>query len=88
MRWQRIAGIIMVLFLALRPDLALGFAPLVLPLLFAPQLAVITSRRTAGEALAAKGYLVTPPEDGVAAAMLPIRGEARAHTQQQVAQAV
>jgi membrane glycosyltransferase len=87
MRWQRIAGAVMVVFLALRPDLALGFAPLVLPLLFAPQLAVITSRRAVGDALAAKGYLVTPADDGVAAAMLPIRGEARAYAHQ-VAQAV
>lgn len=65
MRWQMIAGVAFVAALCVRPDLATWFAPIVLPLVLAAPICVWTSRVKAGEALAAKGFLVTPDEDGV-----------------------
>ena len=65
MRWQMIAGVAFLAPLCVRPDLATWFAPIVLPLLFAAPIAVWTSRVRAGDALAAKGFLLTPAQDGV-----------------------
>lgn len=62
MRWQMITGLGFCAGLAFRPDLALTFAPIVLPLLFAPVLAVLTSRASLGERAARAGCLVTPEE--------------------------
>ena len=65
MRWQMIAGVGFLIPLAVRPDLATWFAPIVLPLLLAAPITVWTSRVRSGDKLAAKGYLVTPVQDGV-----------------------
>ena len=62
MRWQMITGLGFCAGLAFRPDLSLMFAPIVLPLLFAPALAVWTSRVSIGERAARAGCLVTPEE--------------------------
>lgn len=67
MRWQMATGVMFVMALFVRPDLATWFAPIVLPLLFAAPIAVFTSRVSTGEAFAKKGWLVTPEEDGVSA---------------------
>jgi membrane glycosyltransferase len=66
MRWQMVTGVMFTLGLCVRPDLATWFAPIVLPLLFAAPIAVFTSRRSIGETLASKGWMVTPDEDAVA----------------------
>jgi len=65
MRWQMIAGAGFAAALCVRPDLAAWFAPIVLPLLLAAPIAVWSSRARAGDALARKGFLVTPAQDGV-----------------------
>lgn len=65
MRWQTLAGLAFVAALTFRPDLATWFAPIVLPLLLSAPLAVWTSRRSAGDAFARAGLLVTPEQDGV-----------------------
>jgi membrane glycosyltransferase len=65
MTWQMAAGLAFAVCLCFRPDLAVSFAPIVLPLLFAAPLAVLTSRRRTGEAFARKGLLVTPVDHGV-----------------------
>lgn len=65
MRWQMIAGVGFIAPLCVRPDLATWFAPIVLPLLLAAPIAVWTSRVRSGDALAKKGFLVTPAQDGV-----------------------
>jgi membrane glycosyltransferase len=68
MGWQMTTGVAFVLGLCARPDLAICFAPIVLPLLFAAPLAVFTSRRSAlGRAL------VTPDEHGVSATPVVFR---------------
>lgn len=67
MSWQMAAGALFVAALSFRPDLAICFAPIVLPLLFAAPLAVLTSRRRTGEALARAGILVTPDDHGATA---------------------
>jgi hypothetical protein len=69
---QMLAGVGFTAALCFRPDLAVSFAPIVLPLLFAAPLAVWTSRRGAGDALARAGYLVTP-EDGAVSATPAVR---------------
>jgi membrane glycosyltransferase len=63
MRWQMGVGLGFCAALAFRPDLATFFVPIVGPLLLAAPIAVWTSRRATGGALAAKGYLVTPAGD-------------------------
>jgi len=73
MAWQMAAGLAFVLALCLRPDLAICFAPVVLPLLFAAPLAVLTSRRDAGDAAARAGLLVTPDDHGVSATPVVLR---------------
>jgi len=72
MRWQLVVGALFAFALAFRPDLSLFFAPIVLPLLAAPWIAMWTSRRRAGDAFAARGWMVIPEEDGsVSVAALP-----------------
>lgn len=73
MRWQMIAGVLFSAALCVRPDLATWFAPIVLPLLLAPAVAVWTSRVRSGDALAAKGFLVTPAQDGVSVSPAVLR---------------
>lgn len=65
MRWQMIAGVGFMVPLCVRPDLATWFAPIVLPLLLSAPITVWTSRVRSGDALARKGFLVTPVQDGV-----------------------
>ena len=65
MRWQMVAGVAFIIPLCVRPDLATWFAPIVLPLLLAAPITVWTSRVRSGDKLAAKGFLVTPAQDGV-----------------------
>jgi membrane glycosyltransferase len=67
MRGQMIAGAAFVGALCVRPDLAICFAPIVLPLLLAAPLVVFTSRAGPGEALARAGVLLTPRDRGVSA---------------------
>ena len=67
MTWQMIAGAVFVAGLVSRPDMALCFAPIVLPLLFAAPLAVFTSRLPLGDAMARAGLLATPDERGLGA---------------------
>lgn len=72
MRWQMVVGACFVIALAFRPDLSMFFAPIVLPLLASPWIAMWTSRRRAGDAFAARGWMIIPEEDGsVAVAALP-----------------
>ncbi|WP_296820690.1 hypothetical protein [Brevundimonas sp.] len=75
MRWQMVTGVGFAIALSFRPDLATFFAPIVLPLLFAPWLAMWTSRRSTGDAFAARGLLVIPDENAVTATtvVLPTR---------------
>jgi membrane glycosyltransferase len=76
MRPQMLTGLIFALGLSFRPDLALSFAPIVLPLLAAAPLAVLTSRRSAGEAFARRGLLAIPDDERTSAiAVVP-----KAHT--------
>ena len=63
MGWQMFVGAGFAVALCWRPDLIAFFVPIVLPLLFAPALAVMTSRRRWGEAVASRGYLLIP-DDG------------------------
>jgi membrane glycosyltransferase len=65
MRWQMVAGVGFAAALCVRPDLATWFAPIVMPLLLAAPIAVWSSRVRSGDALAAKGFLLTPVQDGV-----------------------
>jgi membrane glycosyltransferase len=72
MRWQMVVGALFAGALCFRPDLASFFAPIVLPLLAAPWIAVWTSRRTSGDAFAERGLMVIPEEDGsVSVSTLP-----------------
>ena len=77
MTWQMIAGLAFAAGLWFRPDLAVCFAPIVLPLLFAAPLAVLTSRRATGERLARAGYLVTPDDHGLSATPVVFRATPR-----------
>lgn len=78
MRWQMVTGLAFVIALSFRPDLATFFAPIVLPLLAAPWLAVWSSKRATGEAFARDGLLVIPDENVVSATtmVLPPRAPA------------
>jgi membrane glycosyltransferase len=69
MAWQVTAGVGFSVALAFRADLVSFFLPIVLPLLFAPALAVWTSRRSTGEAFAERGFLVTPEDEDRASSM-------------------
>ena len=77
MRWQMGVGLGFCAALAFRPDLATFFIPIVGPLLLAAPIAVWTSRRATGEALAAKGYLVTPAGDEQSATPSVLHGPMR-----------
>jgi membrane glycosyltransferase len=77
MRWQMIAGLAFAAGLAVRPDMALSFAPIVLPLLFAAPLAVFSSRLSLGERLASAGLLATPDDHGLSAMPVVFRPVAR-----------
>lgn len=65
-RWELRAGIVFAAALLARPDLALFFAPIVVPLLLSPVLAKITSRADVGAAARYAGFLLTPEELGEA----------------------
>ncbi len=80
MAWQMAAGLLFTAGLCVRPDLAVCFAPIVLPLLLAAPLAVFTSRRNVGEGLADAGFLATPDEHGVSATPVVFRGPVRPAT--------
>ena len=77
MTWQMIAGLVFTAALAFRPDMALCFAPIVLPLLFAAPLAVFTSRLSVGERMARAGLLATPDDHGLSATPVVFRPLAR-----------
>jgi membrane glycosyltransferase len=77
MTWQMIAGVVLVAVLWFRPDMALCFAPIVLPLLFAAPLAVFTSRLSLGDRMARSGWLATPDEHGLSATPVAFRPIAR-----------
>jgi membrane glycosyltransferase len=77
MRPQMIAGGLFTAALCLRPDLAISFAPIVLPLLFAAPLAVLTSRQRTGELFARAGILTTPDDDRTSAIATVPAGAAR-----------
>jgi len=77
MRWQMAVGLGFCAALAFRPDLATFFMPIVGPLLLAAPIAVWTSRRTTGEALAARGFLVTPAGDEQSATPSVLHGPVR-----------
>jgi membrane glycosyltransferase len=77
MTWQMIASVIFVAALWFRPDMALCFAPIVLPLLFAAPLAVFTSRLSLGDRMARSGWLATPDEHGLSATPVVFRPVAR-----------
>jgi membrane glycosyltransferase len=77
MTWQMIASVIFVAALWFRPDMALCFAPIVLPLLFAAPLAVFTSRLSLGDRMARSGWLATPDEHGLSATPVAFRPIAR-----------
>jgi membrane glycosyltransferase len=53
--------------------MALCFAPIVLPLLFAAPLTVFTSRLSVGETLARAGLLTTPDDHGLSAVPVVFR---------------
>jgi len=70
MGWQMVAGLGFAAGLCFRPDLAICFAPIVAPLLLSAPLAVLTSRRSLGEAALRAGFLATP--DGPVAGANPV----------------
>jgi membrane glycosyltransferase len=70
MGWQMLAGVGFAAGLCFRPDLAICFAPIVAPLLLSAPLAVLTSRRSLGEAALRAGFLATP--DDLAASASPV----------------
>lgn len=78
MTWQMVTGVAFAAALCVRPDLAICFAPIVLPLLLAAPLAVLTSRRSAGEAVARAGFLATPDDHGLSAMPVVFRAPVRA----------
>jgi membrane glycosyltransferase len=61
-RWQINTGLLFTAILTLAPHLVIWFAPIVLPLLASPFIAVWTSRRDLGAAAGRLGLLVTPEE--------------------------
>jgi membrane glycosyltransferase len=77
MAWQMFTGAAFVVALCFRPDLAVCFAPIVLPLLLAPVLARVSARREAGEAVARAGFLMTPDDHGVSATPVVFHPAAR-----------
>jgi membrane glycosyltransferase len=77
MRWQMAAGLGFCAALAFRPDLASFFVPIVGPLLLAAPIVVWTSRRSTGDAMARKGFLVTPAGDEQSATPSVLHGPVR-----------
>jgi len=77
MSWQMASGLAFAAALFVRPDLAICFAPIVLPLLLAAPLAVLTSRRGVGDAIAEAGFLRTPDDQGASATPVVFRTSAR-----------
>jgi membrane glycosyltransferase len=77
MAWQMFTGAAFVVALAFRPDLAVCFAPIVLPLLLAPILASLTARGALGEAVARAGFLTTPDDHGLSATPVVFHAFAR-----------
>jgi membrane glycosyltransferase len=77
MVWQMMTGLAFCAGLAFRPDLASWFAPVVLPLLFSPALAVLTSRQVTGETFVKAGYLITPDGDAISATPAMLHGTVR-----------
>jgi membrane glycosyltransferase len=77
MGWQMVAGLGFAVGLCFRPDLAICFAPIVLPLLLSAPLAVLTSRRSLGEAAVRAGFLTTPNDHGASANRIVFRPGAR-----------
>ncbi|MCR5879432.1 hypothetical protein [Phenylobacterium sp. J367] len=75
MRPQMFCGLAFTAALCFRPDLAICFAPIVLPLLFAAPISVWSSRRSTGDAFADRGLMVTPADD-VASSMPAVFGAA------------
>jgi membrane glycosyltransferase len=61
-RWEINTGLLFAAILTLAPHLVLWFAPIVLPLLASPFIAVLTSRRDLGHWAGRSGLLVTPEE--------------------------
>jgi membrane glycosyltransferase len=64
MAWQMAAGVGFAAALVVRPDLAVFFLPIVVPLLFAPAVAVWTACRQSDLELERTGVLFTPRETG------------------------
>jgi membrane glycosyltransferase len=79
MRPQMLTGAAFTVTLCFRPDLAICFAPIVLPLLFAAPLAVLTSRRSTGDSFAERGLLVTPSDEGSSAVTSVVTGLRSGH---------
>lgn len=83
MRWHTAIGAAFVAGLCVRPDLSLAFAPIVLPLLLAPALAVFTSRRLSARRLAGFAVMREPMDVAAAPAVAaPGRPGARGHLRQ------
>ncbi len=61
-RWELGVGIALLIALAFRPDLALWFSPILLPLLLAGPLAALISRSDIGAAAKRLGLMLTPEE--------------------------
>jgi len=61
-RWEINTGLLFASVLTLAPHLTIWFAPIILPLIASPFIAVLTSRRDLGAAAGRMGLLVTPEE--------------------------
>ena len=61
-RWEINTGLLFASMLILAPQLTLWFAPIILPLIASPFIAVATSRKDLGALAGRLGLLVTPEE--------------------------
>jgi len=61
-RWEINTGLLFASMLLLAPHLTIWFAPIILPLIASPFIAVLTSRKDLGAAAGRMGLLVTPEE--------------------------
>ncbi|HEX2559943.1 glucans biosynthesis glucosyltransferase MdoH [Phenylobacterium sp.] len=77
-RWHAIVGAGFVAGLCIRPDLSVAFAPVVLPLLLAPVLAVMSSRRLTARELASFAVMREPVEVAAMPALVVAGPGARA----------
>lgn len=66
-RWEIIAGVVLAIPMVFQLDTAPWFAPIFLPLIFAGQFSVFTSRTDVGLAARKAGLLVTPEESATGA---------------------